>query len=258
MEEVSRHLRYEFLWWGIIRQGTDFLVFLWLICGPLLGMVLFAITLTASFPKKILVALILGGLVSWVSAVGLFCHRSRAKRVDHERNGRLPLPQNGCGYGGGSHSHATVARTFAHFARHTAMEMSIIIYSVIVLGFVEASYQSLRYNRKDDDIVRPVEFWMVYLQIVVSTVIFFRYYHDVQATARRIRQNFIVPLSDVVLVASHLSSAILLLEGWSVLIHFAWQNNPWATPLYALEGLAAMGVMIRWSSRLPTDGETDP
>eukprot|EP00977_Amphora_coffeiformis_P029565 scaffold41537_cov206-Amphora_coffeaeformis.AAC.2 len=258
-EPARRNPRYEFMWWGIIRQGTDFLVFFWLFCGPLLGMVLFSMPLTmTSLSKTMLAALMVGGLSSWISAASLFWHRSRMKQLEYERNGRFLLPHQNSG--SGSLRHTTAARTFTYFCLHTAMEMGIVFFSVVVLGLAEACQHSLQGQTDDrEDTPRPFEFWMAYLQIMAATAIFFRYYFDVQAIARRFRQNVIPShCGEMALAAAHLSAAILLVQGWEVLLHLAWQKNPWATPLYALEGLAGTGVVIRWSFRPPAGGEPDP
>lgn len=238
--------RYEFLWWGIIRRGTDFLVLAWIIIGPLMGTMCFVAVSTMSLTRNI-VGMIVAGLALWISAVALFIKRSQHKLGEYQQQSHQGLmPPHG-------KSHV---RTLGYSCRHTLMEVVMVAGATAVLQAVEAMQERASKGQNNDEITSPLDFWIIYIQIIVSTAIFFYYYFQVQAISKRIRQNIIPP--NVGLVWLHLVAFLSLLQGWSRLAHLAWVANPWATPLYLLEALAAMGVVARWCFRPPEGGEPDP
>ena len=237
--------RYEFLWWGIIRRGTDFLVLAWIIIGPIIGTMCFVAVWTMSLTRNI-VGMIVAGLALWISAIALFIKRSQHKLGECQQQTQGLLPPHGISH----------VRTLGYSCRHTLMEVVMVAGSTAALQAVEAVQEWASKGQNNDVIASPLDFWIIYIQIIVSTAIFFYYYFQVQATSKRIRQNIIPP--NVGLVWLHLVAFLSLLQGWSRLAHLAWIKNPWAMPLYLLEALAAMGVVARWSFRPPEGGEPDP
>lgn len=228
--------RAAFLWWGLIRQGTDFLMYGGILGGTIFGVGLCVWGITASNFSRYTRGVLWGlGAVAGVVASVSWRHHVHQK---WRRQTTSPFE-----------------RTPFHYHCHTALQVGMIVTTTLVFQLVgDGIYGHCQQGNSKDDQATSWDFALLYAQILGCTAVSCRYYHTVQEISGRMHHYDIPRLTEVALVWNHLVAFLLLCQGLDLLTHLTWRKNPWSTPLYLSEAFAGKGVVGRcWATVPPPD-----
>lgn len=219
--------RREFLWWGLILHGSDFLIWMGLgISPPLLFVTLVISTKTL---QGILVKFALA--ISFIGIfLGLLLWRSRQKHLRYH-NSAVSFTSSS-GY--------QPQRSFWYFVRHTLVELFILNVAVAITTFFDKALSLEEFE------VSSLHMILIYTEILAGTAVFFRYYYRVQQISQsQIELHSMPSVANVALLTIHFVGGIGILQGLSTLWHVAWVTNPWSAILHMLEAFAGIGVVAK-------------